>query len=153
MEETKSIYSSFKEVTAALTFTEGDGGLRRTRLTAAFEAVTFAEAETSAARHFSQLGDDVEIINITPAPYSTVILSGNDGKWFRVKVKFITVNERTGKEKRTASTLLVQAGSSDRAQKYVTHTLGDIAEYEVAVISETAVHEVILQGDEPETTH
>lgn len=58
---------------------------------------------------------ELKIANINPAPYSEIFFSNvsDDDLWFKVRLAFITINEKTEKEKRTYQTYLVQSKSSE----------------------------------------
>lgn len=69
----------------------------------------------------------------------------NEGgdKFYKVKVNFITLDEKTASEKRKASYILVQAASLDEAIKNFHDGMkGTLADYEIEAISETKIVEV-----------
>ena len=85
-----------------------DGEVKKVRKTIVVEATSFGDAELKA---FDSMCDysvgDVEVLNITPAAFSEVYSSseGDDDKFYKGTVNYITVNENTGKPKKTKQSL------------------------------------------------
>ena len=71
-------------------------------------------------------------------------------------MEFITIDEKTEKEKRSAVTYLVQAGSFDKALKSVNEVMGGtMIDYVTAKIEETKIMDVFEyakkeKADDPE---
>lgn len=113
------------------------------------DAITFGEAEESITRemrHF--IAGDFEVKNINPAPYSEIFFSDRetDDKYYRVKLDFITVDERTQKEKKSKVTYLVQAGSLEQARKNTEEVMnGTTIDYEFVSVTETKILDVFEQ--------
>lgn len=64
-------------------------------------------------------------------------------KFYKVKVNFITLDEKTAAEKRTASYILVQASSFKEAyDNFLDGMKGTMADYEIEAITETKLVEV-----------
>ena len=110
------------------------------------DAYTFSEAEAKITKEMSHyISGEFEIKAITPAIYSEVFF--NDGepadKWFKVKLSFITIDEKTEKEKHTISTRLVQAGSVSGTVKNVEYVMETgLADYSIVAITETKIIDV-----------
>lgn len=110
------------------------------------DALSFTEAETKITEELSAYTSGETFIKaITRTPYSEVLFSddGKDDKWYRVKLAFITLDERTDKEKRTLVTYLFQAANIDKARSYIKEFMNSsMSDYDVALISETQVLEI-----------
>ncbi|MDE6041729.1 MAG: DUF4494 domain-containing protein, partial [Muribaculaceae bacterium] len=64
-------------------------------------------------------------------------------RWYMVKVGFITIDEKTAVEKRSASLILVQASNFKEAyDNFVEGMKGTMADYEIMQISETPLMDV-----------
>ena len=64
-------------------------------------------------------------------------------KWFKCKLAFISVDERSGAEKKTSSTILVQASDLREAVKYLDEQMkGTLGDYEIATVVETSIMDV-----------
>lgn len=110
------------------------------------DALSFTEAETKITEEMSAYTSGETFIKaITRATYSEVFFSDNteDDKWYRVELAFITLDERTEKEKKTLVTYLFQAANIDKARAYVKEVMDKTAiDYEVVSISETPLLDV-----------
>lgn len=113
------------------------------------DAITFGEAEESITREMRDFIDgDFVVKNINPAPYSEIFFSDNetDDKYYRVKLDFITVDERTQIEKKSKVTYLVQAGSLEQARKNTEEVMnGTMIDYEFVSVTETKILDVFEQ--------
>lgn len=75
-------------------------------------------------------------------------------KFYMVKVNFVTLDEKSGKEKKSASFILVQAGDFDNALgRFKDGMQGTMADYEIASITETPLMDVFpYEYDSPDKT-
>jgi hypothetical protein len=79
-------------------------------------------------------------------------------KWYKAKLQFITIDEKTDKEKRSSVNYLVQAGSFNGAVKNIDEVMGGtMIDYVIASVSETTLMDVFeykkgdtKQEDKPE---
>lgn len=114
--------------------------------TYAVDAISFTETEAKITEEMSQyISGTFFIKSISREPYSEVFFSDKetDDRWYRAKLAFITIDERTEKEKRTSVVYLVQAASLDKARAYVKEVMDKTAiDYEVVSISETPLLDV-----------
>ena len=110
------------------------------------DALSFTEAETKITEEMSAYTSGETFIKaITRATYSEVFFSEDnaDDRWYRAKLAFLSIDERTEKEKRTNVVYLVQATSLDKARAYVKEVMDKTAiDYEVVSISETPVLDI-----------
>lgn len=64
-------------------------------------------------------------------------------KWFKCKLNFITIDERSGKEKKTAQFFLVNANTALTAHELVDNFMrSSVSDYEVGQVDETNILEV-----------
>lgn len=119
MENLKSHTGKFFEVSAKMQETQEDGSEKNVKHTIAIGADSFGEAETKAIEEF--VGADVEIVSESIAPYKEVFQSDNvnDENFYKAKVEFITIDEKTEKEKRSKCVYLVQAATLGKALAYI----------------------------------
>ena len=83
--------------------------------------------------------------NITPASYGEIFFSDNDNDdhWYKAKLSFITLDEKTAKEKRSAVNFLVQAATFNAAVKNIDEAMGKTAiDYIIVNIAETKIMDV-----------
>ena len=105
------------------------------------DALSFTEAENEVIEEMSvYISGDYKITNIKPAPYHEIFFSdkANDDKWYKAKLQFITLDEKTEKEKRSNVNYLVQAGNLPMAVKYI--------DYDIVSIAETQIMDVFEHG-------
>jgi hypothetical protein len=110
------------------------------------DALSFSEAEQRITEKMSAyISGEFEITDVRKAPYKEVFFSDNEleDRWYKAKLAFITIDERTEKQKRSAVTYLVQAGTLDGAVKNINEVMnGTMIDYEKSNISETKTIDV-----------
>ena len=137
--------------------TQEDGSEKIVSETYVVDALSFTEAESSIIDEMSvYTSGELHVSGITKAAYSEIFFSDLDGddKWYKAKVSFITIDEKTEKEKRTAQNFLVQANSVARALRYLDEEMGKtMNDYDVVALAETKVMDVFehtVPGDKKE---
>ena len=67
-------------------------------------------------------------------------------RWYKAKVNFVTLDEKKGVEKRTASYMYVQASEFSKAlQNLMEGMKGTMSDFEVAAINETNLLDVFKE--------
>ena len=109
----------------------------------AVDALSFAEAEQRITEEMEPYcSGEFDVKKITIAPYAEVFFSEDedDDKFFRATVAMITLDERTGKEKKNNVNYLVQAENIETARRYVVDAFFNTAmEYEINRLVETKI--------------
>lgn len=112
----------------------------------AVDALSFAEAERRITEEMEPYcSGEFDVKKIAIAPYTEVFFSEDedDDKFFRATVAIITLDERTGKEKKNNVNYLVQAGNIETARRYVVDAFYNTAiEYEIKRLVETKILDV-----------
>ncbi len=144
MAELKSHSAKFFEVSVAMQQTSEEGVLKTVKRTVVVEAISFGDAERIATEEMTPYSNgELKIVNINPAPYGEVFTSDDDqdDRFYKCKLSFITVDEKTAKEKKSKVTYLVQAASTNKAQSYIDKSImaGSMMDYETCSISETKI--------------
>lgn len=120
------------------------------------DALSFSEAEQRITEEMSAyISGEFEITDVRKAAYKEVFFSDEEmaDKWFKAKLMFITIDEMTEKEKRSAVTYLVQAGTFDGAVKNINEVMGStMIDYEKSNISETKIIDVFEHVAKKEET-
>lgn len=110
------------------------------------DALSFTEAEASIIEEMrSYISGEFTVTGITKCPYGEVFFSDvdTDDRFFKVKLKFITIDEKTDKEKETNVNYLVQAHSLQQAVAYIEEIMGATAiDYRFAAIQDTKIMDV-----------
>ena len=82
------------------------------------DALSFTEAEeTIISEMSSYISGEFTVTDIKKASYKEVFFSDNprDDKWYKAKLQFIILDEKSGKEKLTAVNYLVQGNTFQNA--------------------------------------
>ena len=105
------------------------------------DAVSFTEAEARTIEELTPfITGDFKIHRLTKPKVSELFLDETAGRFYKVKVAFITIDEKTATEKKTASFILVQANDFKAAyDKFIDGMKGSMADYEIISISETPI--------------
>ena len=121
------------------------------------DALSFTEAEARIIEEMTPfITGEFSVTDIKRANY-TELFSSDDAtadRWFKAKLQFITLDEKTGKEKKTSSMVLVQAPDLRIALKNLDEGMkGTMADYVIASLQETPLMDVYPFGeknDKPE---
>lgn len=123
-----------------------DGRQKMTTEMYVVDALSFTEAESAIIEEMSAyISGDFKVTGIAQATYGEVFFSENeaDDRFFKAKLQFITIDEKTQKEKRSNVLYLVQAHSLQTAVKYVEEVMGGtMIDYAIAAIQETSIMDV-----------
>ena len=90
---------------------------------------------------------EFEVAEIDRAPYKEIFFDDverdSNTRWYKSKLQFITIDEKTEKEKRANVNYLVQGSSLESARKNIDEVMGGtMIDYSIASVSETSVIDV-----------
>ena len=123
-----------------------DGILRKVTETYVVDALSFGEAEKRILEEMtSYVSGEVEVCALKIAPYKEIFFADNnmDDKWYVAKLAFITIDEKTDKEKKTRVCYLVNAGNINAAVKNIEEQMaGTMIDYDTFNVSETQILDV-----------
>lgn len=110
------------------------------------DALSFSEAEERIMEEMLPYNlVDIEIVDVKIAPYREVFFADDNlaDQWFKAKLSFITIDERTDKEKRTSMMYLVNAGNISSAINNIGEVMsGTMIDYVTTSISATKIFDV-----------
>ena len=110
------------------------------------DALSHTEAEERITEEMSAyISGEFEVKGIVPASYKEIFFSDNenDDKWYKAKLQFITIDEKTDREKRSSVYYLIQAGSFGQAVKHIDEVMGGtMIDYVIASMAETTLMDV-----------
>jgi hypothetical protein len=124
-----------------------DDGMQK-KVTEAYvvDALSFTEAERRITEEMSSyISGEFVVSDIKKATYKEIFFSDSDSadKWYKSKLQFITIDEKSGKEKRSNVYYLVQAGSLLEAVKNIEAVMsGTMIDFEIASVAETMLMDV-----------
>lgn len=90
-----------------------------------------------------------ETVSVKTTPYTDVVndLNKYNGKFYRVKINQMTVNEATGKEKKIPQYILILASDIDEAkQKYEDFVKDWVIDVELEAVSETKIIDFVANS-------
>ena len=139
----KNTINKYFEVKVRLQKTMEDGQQKKVSEQYVVEAATFGEAERRIAECLKPyIEGEFEVTDIKIAGYGQIINDNQDAdKFFKAKVSFITLDDTTGKEKKTSELYLVQSDTLESAESEVKSSLND-NNTTICSISETAILDV-----------
>ncbi|GAB6123059.1 DUF4494 domain-containing protein [Dysgonomonas termitidis] len=108
------------------------------------DALSHTEAEARFIKEIKPyISGEFEVVGIKPAKINEMFFNGNGDRWFKAKVNFITLDEKSGTEKKTPVTIYAQASDIGEALSVVKKGMaGTLADYTIASLSETAIMDV-----------
>ena len=110
------------------------------------DALSFSEAEERIMEEMSSyISGEIELVDVKIAPYKEIFFADNNltDRWFKAKVVYITIDERTQREKRMPVMVLVNAGNINSAIKNTDEVMGGtMIDYAITAIQETKIFDV-----------
>lgn len=117
------------------------------------DALSFTEAEARIIEEIKPyIAGEFTIADIKRAKLAELFFNENGDRYYKAKIYFITLDEKSGTEKKTAVQMLAQACDIKEALAVVEHNMaGTLADYVIASLSETAIMDVFpYSADEKE---
>lgn len=126
--------------------TQENGTVKKVTEPYLVDALSFTEAETRITKEITPyMAGEFEVSDIKRVRYSEIFESTEEtaDKWFECKLEFITLDERSGNEKRSNSRVLVQAANLRDAMKKLEISMSTtMIDYNALSIKETALMDV-----------
>ena len=123
-----------------------DGTPKKVNEVYVIDALSFSEAEERIMEEMSSyISGEIELVDVKIAPYKEIFFADNNlaDRWFKAKVVYITIDERTQREKRMPVMVLVNAGNINSAIKNTDEVMGDtMIDYAITAIQETKIFDV-----------
>jgi hypothetical protein len=108
------------------------------------DALSFTEAEARIIENIKPyVSGDFQVANIKRARIAEMFLNPNGDRYYRIKVNFISLDEKNGTEKKTAVQMLTQASDIREAIIVLDAGMKDsMADYTIASVSETMIMDI-----------
>ena len=110
------------------------------------DALSFTEAERRFIEEIEPfMSGEFQVTDIKRAKYAELFETDEDAadRWFKAKVAFITLDEKSGAEKKSNQYMLIQASDLRDAVKRLDKEMeSTMADYEIASIAETSIMDV-----------
>ncbi len=108
------------------------------------DALTFTEAEARIIEEMTPLiSGEFSISAVKKTKIAEIFFDDSADKYYMVKVNFISLDEKSGVEKKSASFILTQASDLEGAlTRFKEGMKGTMADYDIASIAETPLMDV-----------
>ena len=108
------------------------------------DALSFTEAEARIIEEMTPyVSGEFSVAAVGRAKFTEIFFADDDinaSYWYKVKLGFITLDEKTGSEKKTYSNVLVQASDlRDAVKRLDAGMKGSMADYIIASVAETPI--------------
>jgi len=110
------------------------------------DAMNFTDAEARIIKEITPYcNGQLEVVDIKRVKYTEMFTNEAESadKWYKAKVMFVTLDEKSQSEKKTATLMLVQAGSLKDALFTLEEGMkGSMVDYEINTLQETNILDV-----------
>lgn len=135
------------QVKARLERVADNGGIKSDSEVFLVKANSFSTAERVTMEEVVQYATGgVDVVAMARKNYEEVFVSNeaDADKWFKCKLSFLTIDEKSGKEKKTAHLFLVKAVSALTAHQAVDAFMStSLSDYVIEQVEETKIIDVI----------
>ena len=118
------------------------------------DALSFTEAEARIIEEMTPyISGEFTVSDIKRANYTELFFCEEDSadRWFKCKLTFISLDEKSGAEKKTSSNMLVQAADlRDAVKKLDEGMKGSMMDYVISSMAETAIMDVFPFNADPD---
>ena len=119
------------------------------------DAINFTEAERRIIEEIAPfMTGDFQVSDIKRARFEEIYetIEESADKWFKAKLVFMSLDEQSGKEKKSSHNILVQSADLRDAVKRIDEGMkGSMMDYEIASVTETPIMDVYhYKADIPE---
>ena len=110
------------------------------------DALSHTEAEARIIKEMEPyIGGEFTVSGIVPAKYSDLFFSEDTSsdRWFKCRLAYLTIDEKSGTEKRTCTNVCVQASDlRDAVKKLDEGMKGSMTDYIIVSVAETPIMDV-----------
>lgn len=108
------------------------------------DALSFTEAEARIIKEQTPfISGDFSVSAVKRTKISEIFRDDRADKWYLVKVAFITIDEKSGAEKRSVSQMLVAGNEfKDAFDNFMEGMKGTLGDFEIVSIAETPIMDV-----------
>lgn len=125
------------------------------------DALSFTEAEARTIEEMSYyISGEFQVTAAKIAKYSEVVpaedtqkfsIFENAGRWYKVRIFYITLDEKSGNEKKTKADFLLQAADlRDAIARFDGYLKSSMTDYEIVSVSETPIMDVYFYKSKEE---
>ncbi|MBP3228149.1 MAG: DUF4494 domain-containing protein [Bacteroidaceae bacterium] len=126
--------------------TQDDGSVKKVAEPYLVDAVNFTEAERRITQEMQPLiHGEFEVTDIKRVRYAELFETALDSadRWFKAKLVFITLDEKSGKERKSSQQVLIQAADLPSALERLQEGMKEsMLDYTIASMAETQLMDV-----------
>lgn len=124
--------------------TMDNGAIKKVTEPYLVDALSFTEAEARIIEEVTPyISGEFTVSAVNKSKVSEIFWDASGDRWYQVKAAFITINEKTGAEKRSKTVFMVQASDIKSAyDNFMQGMKGTMADFEIIGITETAIMDV-----------
>lgn len=121
-----------------------NGAIKRVTEPYLVDALSFTEAEARIIEEVTPfISGEFTVSAVKKSKVSEIFWDETGDRWYQVKSAFITINEKTGAEKRSTAVFMVQASDFKNAYDNFMQGMKDtMADFEIIGITETPIMDV-----------
>lgn len=114
------------------------------------DAMSFTEAEARIIEEMKPyISGEFTVTDIKRAKLSELFFYDAGDRYFKAKIYFVTLDEKSGTEKRTAAQMMAQASDITEAIKVIKKGMeGTMADYEIASVSESPIMDIFPYSED-----
>ena len=127
--------------------TTADGVIKTSTENYLVDALSFTEAEARITEEMQPyISGEFKVDSVKRVRVSEMFFDETGDRWYKAKVNFVTLDEKKGVEKRTASYMYVQATEFSKALQNIMEGMkGTMSDFEVASITENTLLDVFKE--------
>lgn len=117
------------------------------------DALSFTEAEARIIEKITPfISGSFSVVAIKKEKISEIFTDETGDRWFKAKVAFVTINEKTLEEKKTVCNMLIQALDIDQAKDNLRKGMkGTLADYVIESLTETKLMDIFPYESKEDT--
>ncbi|NDV77872.1 DUF4494 domain-containing protein [Dysgonomonas sp. 511] len=114
------------------------------------DALSFTEAEARTIEEIKPyVSGEFTIADISRYPLNELFFNENGDRFYKAVIAFITLDERSGSEKKTKVNMLAQASDLQNAKDIIVKGMeGTLADYEIIEVKETPIMDVFPYSED-----
>lgn len=120
--------------------TQEDGSVKKVTESYLQEAISFSDAENQFIDNMEPyISGEYEVTDIKKVKFNESFLSDDGDRFYLAKVAFITIDEKTEKEKKSKVSMLIQSSTLDKATERIEKELKtSMIDYIIVSVKETS---------------
>lgn len=124
--------------------TAENGMVKRVKEPYLVDALSFTEAEARIVEEIRPyISGEFVVADIKRVRLSELFFNPEGDRYYKIKVYFVTLDEKSGAEKKTAAQMLAQASTVEEALRVMNEGMkGTVADYVIASVAETALVDI-----------